>query len=35
VDLTEYREDGDVRRWVGSWDLVRTDSGWRMNDPDF
>jgi hypothetical protein len=35
VDLTEYRNDGDVRRWIGSWDLVLTGSGWRMNDPDF
>ena len=35
VDLTEYRESGTVRRIVGSWDLVRTDAGWRMNDPDF
>jgi hypothetical protein len=35
VDLTEYRTDGSVRRFVGSWDLVRTSAGWRMNDPDF
>ena len=35
VDLTEYRSDGSVRRFAGSWDLVRTSAGWRMNDPDF
>jgi eukaryotic-like serine/threonine-protein kinase len=35
VDLTEVRRDGEVRRFVGSWDLVRTDAGWRMSDPDF
>jgi serine/threonine-protein kinase len=35
VDLTETLDDGEVRRWVGSWDLVLTGEGWRMNDPDF
>jgi hypothetical protein len=24
-----------VRRFAGTWDLVRTSAGWRMNDPDF
>jgi hypothetical protein len=35
VDLSETLESGEVRRWVGSWDFVRTDAGWRMADPDF
>jgi hypothetical protein len=34
VDLTEYRSGGEVRRYVGSWDLVLTDAGWRLHDPD-
>ncbi|MBA2315246.1 MAG: hypothetical protein H0V87_07650 [Chloroflexi bacterium] len=34
VDLTEFRSSGEVRRYVGSWDLVLTDAGWRMDDPD-
>jgi hypothetical protein len=35
VDLTEYRTNGEVRRWRGSWDVVLTDAGWLLNDPDF
>jgi hypothetical protein len=33
VELIEYRTDGN-RRYVGSWDLVRSGSGWLLNDPD-
>ncbi len=35
VALTEYRESGEVRRFAGSWDLVRTSSGWLMDEPHF
>jgi len=35
VDLREYRSDGAVRHYVGTWDMVLTGDGWRMNDPDF
>jgi len=34
VDLTEYRSGGEIRRYTGSWDMVLTQAGWRMNDPD-
>ncbi len=34
VDLREFRTNGEVRRYVGSWDMVLTDAGWLMNDPD-
>jgi hypothetical protein len=36
VDLIEYRSSGpSPRRFVGSWDLVLTDAGWRMDEPHF
>ncbi|MFL5179635.1 MAG: hypothetical protein ACJ8CQ_03720 [Microvirga sp.] len=35
VDLTEYRSSGDVRHWVGRWDLVLTSRGWLMDEPHF
>jgi len=35
VDLLEYRTDGSVRHWVGSWDLVRTSAGWLLDQPHF
>ena len=36
VDIIEYREGSDSpRRFVGDWDLVFTEAGWRMSDPDF
>jgi hypothetical protein len=35
VTLTEYRENGDVRRFVGFWDLVRRDGVWLMDEPHF
>jgi hypothetical protein len=35
VDLVEYRTDGAVRRFTGSWDLVLVDGQWLLNDPDF
>ncbi|MBA2300300.1 MAG: hypothetical protein H0W22_05950, partial [Chloroflexi bacterium] len=35
ISLTEYRESGEVRRYVGRWDLVRTSSGWLMDEPHF
>jgi hypothetical protein len=34
VDLTEYQSDGEIRRYVGGWDLVLTSAGWRLHDPD-
>lgn len=36
VDLIEYRSSGpSPRRFIGSWDLVLTDAGWRMDEPHF
>jgi hypothetical protein len=35
VDLVEHRDDGSVRHWVGSWDLVLTNAGWLMDQPHF
>lgn len=35
VDLSEYRTNGTVRRWVGSWDLVLTSRGWLLNESHF
>ena len=35
VDLIEYREDGAARRYVGTWDLVLSSSGWLMDEPHF
>ena len=36
VDLTEYRSSGpSPRRFVGSWELVLSERGWLMNDPNF
>ena len=36
VDLVEYRTvEPSPRRFVGSWDLVLTDDGWRMDEPHF
>lgn len=33
VDLVETRTDGSVRHWVGSWYLVRSGSGWLLDQP--
>jgi hypothetical protein len=33
VDLIETRTDGSVRRWVGTWFLVRFGSGWLLDQP--
>jgi serine/threonine protein kinase len=33
VDLLETMRDGTVRRWVGTWYLVRSPSGWLMDQP--
>jgi hypothetical protein len=33
VDLIETRTDGSVRRWVGTWLLVRFGSGWLLDQP--
>jgi hypothetical protein len=33
VDLIETRSDGSVRRWVGTWYLVRSGSGWLLDQP--
>ncbi len=36
VDLVEYRSSGpSPRRFIGSWDLVLTGEGWRMDEPHF
>ena len=35
VDLTEYRDNGSPRRWIGYWDMVLTSSGWLMDEPHF
>ena len=36
VDLIEYRTvEPSPRRFVGSWDLVLTSRGWRMDEPHF
>jgi hypothetical protein len=32
VDLTEVKSSG-TQRWVGTWYLVRTESGWLMDRP--
>jgi hypothetical protein len=33
VDLIETRSDGTVRHWVGTWYLVRSASGWLLDQP--
>jgi len=33
VDLIETRTDGSIRRWVGTWYLVRSGSGWLLDQP--
>jgi protein kinase-like protein len=33
VDLIETRTDGSVRRWVGTWYLVRSGPGWLLDQP--
>jgi hypothetical protein len=33
VDLVETLSDGSVRRWVGTWYLVRSGSGWLLDQP--
>jgi hypothetical protein len=33
VDLIETRTDGTVRHWVGTWYLVRSRSGWLLDQP--
>ena len=36
VDLIEYRTvEPSPRRFVGSWELVLTSRGWRMDEPHF
>jgi eukaryotic-like serine/threonine-protein kinase len=36
VDLIEYRSvEPSPRRFVGRWELVLTDKGWRMDEPHF
>ena len=36
VDLIEYRTvEPSPRRFIGRWDLVLTDQGWRMDEPHF
>jgi len=33
VDLIETRTDGTIRHWVGTWYLVRSGSGWLLDQP--
>ena len=33
VDLVETMSNGSVRRWVGTWYLVRSGSGWLLDQP--
>ena len=33
VDLVETMADGSVRHWVGTWYLVRSGSGWLLDQP--
>jgi len=35
VDLTEYRDSGPARQYVGTWDLVLRSTGWLMDEPHF
>jgi hypothetical protein len=35
VAITEYRENGDVRQFDGSWELVLRDGTWLMDQPRF
>jgi eukaryotic-like serine/threonine-protein kinase len=36
VDLVEYRSvEPSPRRFVGRWEMVLTDEGWRMDEPHF
>ena len=36
VDLIEYRSvEPSPRRFVGRWEMVLTDEGWRMDEPHF
>jgi serine/threonine-protein kinase len=34
TDITEHRASGASRHWVGTWDLVKIDGVWLMDDPD-
>jgi len=31
--LIETRTDGSIRHWVGTWYLVRSGSGWLLDQP--
>jgi hypothetical protein len=33
VDLVETMRDGTTRRWVGTWYLIRSGSGWLLDQP--
>jgi hypothetical protein len=33
VDLVETMSNGSVRRWVGTWYLVHSGSGWLLDQP--
>jgi len=33
VDLVETMRNGSVRHWVGTWYLVRSGSGWLLDQP--
>jgi hypothetical protein len=35
VDLTERLADGTARRFRGAWDVIATDSGWKLAQPYF
>jgi hypothetical protein len=33
IDITEYRNSGAARHWVGTWDLVLLNGAWLMDEP--
>ena len=35
IDFVETKDDGSSRRFVGSWDLVRSGDGWLLDNPNF
>lgn len=35
IDFVETKENGSSRRFVGSWDLVRSGDGWLLDNPNF
>jgi hypothetical protein len=35
IDFVETLANGSSRRFVGSWQLVASDSGWLLDSPSF